>query len=83
MTFVTTDRFPGWRGNVLVGALAGEHLVRLVLDGDRVVGEERLLEERHQRIRDVQEGPDGAIWVLTDEDDGELLRIVPATAPSM
>jgi glucose/arabinose dehydrogenase len=76
MAFVTGPRFPAWRGNLLVGALAGKHVARLVLDGNRVVGEERLLECR-ARIRDVRVGPEGRIFVLTDEDDGELIELVP------
>lgn len=67
--------FPQWRGNILVGALSGKALVRLVLDGERVAGEERLLTDRGQRIREVAEGPDGALWLLTDEADGKLLRV--------
>jgi len=75
MMFYTGDRFPEWKGNLFVGALAGRALMRLVLDGERVVGEEHLLTERNQRIRDVRQGPDGAIYVLTG--DGAMLRIVP------
>ncbi len=67
--------FPAWKGNVLVGALSGKALVRLVLDGDRVTGEERLLTERGQRIREVAQAPDGAIWLLTDDANGKLLRL--------
>jgi glucose/arabinose dehydrogenase len=71
--------FPAWRGNLFVGALAGKHVARLTLDtrGDRVVGEERLLADRGKRVRDVRVGPDGALYVLTDEADGELLRLAP------
>ncbi len=75
MMFYTGDRFPQWKDNLFVGSLAGKALVRLVLKGERVVGEERLLGERNQRIRDVRQGPDGNIYVLTG--DGALLRIVP------
>ena len=75
LLFYTGERFPEWKGNLFIGALAAHALVRLVLDGERVVGEERLLTERHQRIRDVRQGPDGAIYVLTG--DGSLLRLVP------
>ena len=75
MLFYTGNRFPEWRGNLFLGALAAHALVRLVLDGERVVGEERLLTERHQRIRDVRQGPDGLVYVLTSE--GSLLRLVP------
>ncbi|MEY2883008.1 MAG: hypothetical protein RL490_732 [Pseudomonadota bacterium] len=68
---------PEWRGNVFIGGLGSMTLVRLVLKNDRVVGEERLLTDRKQRIRDVVEGPDGALWLLTDATDGKLLRVVP------
>ena len=77
MTFYTGDLFPQWRGNLFVGAMPGKHLVRLVLDRERVTAEEKLLTDLDQRIRDVRQGPDGALWVLTDEDNGRILRIVP------
>jgi glucose/arabinose dehydrogenase len=77
MTFVTSERYPDWQGGLLVGALAGRHLARLELEGDRVVGEEKLLTDLGERIRDVRQGPDGFIYVLTDSDDGRLLRLVP------
>ena len=80
MAFYTGDLIPGWRGNLLVGALAGQRLVRLELDGERVVGEEHLLRGMGKRIRDVRNGTDGAVWLLTDEPDGEILRIVDANA---
>jgi len=75
--FYDADLFPEWQGSLFVGALAGKHLARLTLSGDRVVGEERLLEGQ-ARIRDVKVGPDGAVYLLTDEDEGELLALVPA-----
>ena len=75
MLFYTGDRFPEWKGNLFVGSLGGRALMRLILDGDRVVGEERLLTERNQRVRDVRQGPDGAIYVLSGD---SLLRLVPA-----
>lgn len=78
MTFYTGDKFPRWRGNLMVGSLKDEMLVRLSLDGEKVVGEERLLENRLGRIRDVSQGPDGYLYLLTDEDDGMLVRIEPA-----
>jgi glucose/arabinose dehydrogenase len=68
---------PEWKNNLFVAALAGQHVARLVLDGDTVIGEERLLLDQHQRMRDVKEGPDGALWVITDEADGRLIRIRP------
>jgi glucose/arabinose dehydrogenase len=76
-TFYTGDLFPGWKGNLLVGALAGQALHRLVLDGEQVVAEEILLNDR-ARIRDVRQGPDGAVWLLTDDPQGEVLRVAPA-----
>ena len=75
--FYTGDLFPAWKGNLLVGALAGQHLARLVLDGERVVGEERLLGDLDARIRDVRVGPDGAVWMLIDQSKGRILRLVP------
>ncbi|MEZ5816535.1 MAG: PQQ-dependent sugar dehydrogenase [Hyphomicrobiaceae bacterium] len=77
MAFYTGSLFPAWRGNLLVGALAGQALHRLVLKNTQVVAEEVLLKKSHGRIRDVRQGPDGAIWLLTDEDDGRLLRVSP------
>jgi glucose/arabinose dehydrogenase len=74
------DLFPEWKGSFLVGGLSGRALVRLVLKDDRVVGEERLLAELGARIREVAQGPDGAIWLLTDERDGRLLRVTPKAA---
>jgi glucose/arabinose dehydrogenase len=79
MAFLTSDRYgPAWRGNLFVGALRGQHLVRLELDGARVVREQRLLAERRERIRDVRQGPDGLLYLLTDALDGRLLRLSPA-----
>jgi glucose/arabinose dehydrogenase len=68
--------FPGWEGNILVGALRGQHLSRLTLKDGRVVSEEPLLVDQHSRIRDVRVGPDGAVYVLTDT-DGKLLMLRP------
>ncbi|WP_372707665.1 PQQ-dependent sugar dehydrogenase [Brevundimonas sp.] len=67
--------FPGWRGNLLVAALRDKHIARLVLEGNRVVGEERLLTDLGERVRDVAVGPDGAVWVITDEPNGKLVRL--------
>jgi glucose/arabinose dehydrogenase len=78
MAFYTGDLLPAWRGNLFVGALAGQLLVRLELDGDKVVREERLLRELRERIRDVRQGPDGALWLLTDSSAGRLLRLAAA-----
>jgi glucose/arabinose dehydrogenase len=69
--------FPEWRGNLFIGAMKEKRLVRLVLDGNRVAGEEHLLVDRGRRVRDVREGPDGALYVVTDEDNGELWKIAP------
>jgi glucose/arabinose dehydrogenase len=73
--------FPEWKGNFFVGSLSKKALVRLVLQNDRVVGEEHLLTDRGDRIRDVVEGPDGALYLLTDDDDGKLLALAPAATP--
>ncbi|HEY5789087.1 MAG TPA: PQQ-dependent sugar dehydrogenase, partial [Gammaproteobacteria bacterium] len=78
MAFYSGERFPAWRGNLFVGSLKFRQLVRLELDGERVVGEERLLTDRLGRIRDVRDGPDGYLYLLTDEADGRLLRLEPA-----
>ena len=77
MVFYTGDRFPAWKGNLLVGALKGRMLVRLKLDGDKVVNEERLLRSMGRRIRDVRQGLDGFIYLLTDEENGQILRVEP------
>lgn len=77
MAFYDADRFPAWRGSLFIGALADRELIRLALDGDKVVAEERLLGERKARIRDVRQGPDGHVYVLTDASPGELLRLAP------
>jgi len=78
MAFYTGNAFPTWQGSLFTGALAGQMLVRLTLDGDKVTGEERLLQGLHERIRDVRQGPDGALWLLTDSQAGRLLRLAPA-----
>jgi glucose/arabinose dehydrogenase len=69
--------FPEWKGDFFIGGLSSKALVRLKLKDDRVIGEERLLLDRGQRIREVVQGPDGALYVLTDEEDGKLLRLTP------
>ncbi|MGH7530377.1 MAG: PQQ-dependent sugar dehydrogenase [Gemmatimonadales bacterium] len=78
LMFYTADRFPAWQGDLFVGALGHELLVRLELDGARVIAQERLLERLGDRIRDVRQGPDGLIYVLTDEADGRIVRLEPA-----
>jgi glucose/arabinose dehydrogenase len=82
ISFYNGKLFPAWQGNLFVAALAAKHLARLVLQGDRVIGEERLLTELDTRIRDVKEGPDGALYVLTDRDGGKLLKLVPKESSS-
>jgi glucose/arabinose dehydrogenase len=77
IAFYKGTRFPAWQDSLFVSALAGKSLVRLVLNGDRVVGEERLLTELNARIRGVNEGPDGALYILTDGNTGKILRLVP------
>lgn len=76
MAFYDGALFPAWRGNLFVGALAGKALHRLVLDGETIVAEEVLLKDLGERIRDVRQGPDGALWLLTDDANGRVLRIV-------
>jgi glucose/arabinose dehydrogenase len=81
MAFYTGKRFPQWQGNLFVGALAGQLLMRIELDGERIVKQERLLEnpgERIGRIRDVRQGPDGLLYLLTDDVNGKLIRLEPA-----
>ena len=77
MTFYDGKLMPEWKNNLFVAGLAGQHVARLILNGNRVVGEERLLLDQHQRMRDVKEGPDGALWVITDDPDGRLIRVAP------
>lgn len=77
MLFYTGDKFPLWSGNLLIGALKDRMLVRLELNGERVVKEERMLKNTLGRIRDVRQGPDGYIYLLTDHDDGHLVRLKP------
>jgi glucose/arabinose dehydrogenase len=74
MAFYTGDLFPDWKGNLFVGAMAGQHLVRLVLNGEKVVSEEKLLVDLKQRIREVRQGPDGALYVFAGS---SLLRLSP------
>ncbi len=78
MTFYTGDAFPQWRGNVFVGALAGQHLRRVVFDGNQVVSQERLLANAGHRIRDVRTGPDGYLYLLVDAPSAPVLRLEPA-----
>jgi glucose/arabinose dehydrogenase len=78
MAFYTATAFPQWNGDLFVGALRGQMLVRLDIKGGRIVGEERMLEGTIGRIRDVRQGPDGSLLVLTDAGDGAIWRISPA-----
>jgi glucose/arabinose dehydrogenase len=75
MAFLTSDRYPEWKGNLFVGALRGQQLARLELDGRRVVKQERLLQDFGQRIRTVVQGPDGWLYLLTDAGEGQLIRL--------
>jgi glucose/arabinose dehydrogenase len=74
ITFYTADAIPAWKGNLLIAALSGQAIVRLTLDGEKVVDEERI--PMGARIRDVVQGPDGAVYALTDEGNGEILRLI-------
>jgi len=78
MAFYNGKLFPKWNGSLFTGALAGKMLVRLQLNGNAVTGEERLLQNLYERIRDVRQGPDGALWLLTDNSAGRILRVSPA-----
>jgi aldose sugar dehydrogenase len=75
MAFYTGDVIPEWKGSLFVGALAGMMLVRLTLEGNKVTGEERLFQDLDERIRDVLQGPDGALYIATDNDPGRILRV--------
>ncbi len=80
MAFLVGHPQSAWNNSLLLGALAGQSLIRLSLDGDRIVAEERLLTDLRSRIRDVRVGADGRVYVLTDEGNGQLLRLVPPAA---
>jgi len=75
LAFVTSERYPGWKGSLMVGTLRGQTLIRLTLDGRRITGEERLLTALGQRIRDVRQGPDGWIYIVTDGSEGQVIRL--------
>ncbi|MBU1345893.1 MAG: PQQ-dependent sugar dehydrogenase [Alphaproteobacteria bacterium] len=77
-TFYSGAMFPGWEGDLLVAGLKEKHIARLVIENDRVVGEERLLTDLGERIRDIAVGSDGAVWAITDEDNGKLVRLAVA-----
>lgn len=77
MAFYAGKKFPKWEGDLFIGALAHRHLARVRFSGTRVVEEERLLEDLNRRVRDVRVGPEGNLWVLTDHDPGQILRLEP------
>lgn len=77
MTFYTGDVFPAWKGNLFVGALRDQVLVRLSVRGEQIVDEERILTELEERIRDVRQGPNGYLYILTDSPNGKLIRLTP------
>lgn len=79
LAFSTGKLFPKWKGDLFVGALRAQLLSRLDVENGKIVGEERLFEERFGRIRDVREGPKGALWLLIDDTEGTLLRVTPAS----
>jgi mono/diheme cytochrome c family protein len=82
--FYTGGKFPGWRNNLFIGGMSGMQVARLIMDGEKVVGEEKLLMDRCQRIKVIEQGPDGYIYILTDQMpplENEILRIVPASKP--
>jgi glucose/arabinose dehydrogenase len=79
LAFYEGDAFPEWQGDMLVGALRSELLVRLTMDGQKITGEERMLEGELGRIRDVRVGPDGLVYLLNDEDEGGVYRLEPAS----
>jgi glucose/arabinose dehydrogenase len=77
MAFYTANLFPAWKGSLFIGGHGTRDLVRLSLNGEKVVGEERLLTENRETIRDVRQGPDGALYVVTDGSNGKILKLVP------
>lgn len=81
LAFYDGALIPGWQGDLLVGALRGRALIRLDLNGNKVIGEERIIDGQFGRIRDVDTGPDGAVYILTDDSDGKLVRLAPVPAP--
>jgi glucose/arabinose dehydrogenase len=77
LTVYSGDLFPEWKGNFFIAGLSSKALIRLTLDGDRVSGEERLLTDRKERLREVVQGPEGALYLLTDGDHAKLLKLTP------
>lgn len=78
MAFYTGEVFPAWQGDLFIGSLVHRRLVRLTLDGETVTGEEQMLGELGERLRDVRQGPDGALYLLTDNANGRILRLEPS-----
>ncbi len=77
MAFLTSERYPGWQGQLFIGSLRAEALIRIELDGRKALRQERLLKTLNERIRDVRQGPDGYLYLLTDNPDGRVLRVLP------
>ena len=77
MTFYTGNAFPAWKDSLFIGGLAGKALVRLTVNGESIVGEERLLQDQNERVRDVVQGPDGALYLLTDNAMGRIPKLKP------
>ena len=77
MAFLTSDRYPGWKGQLFIGSLRAQALIRIELAGNVVVKQERLLQNLNERIRDVRQGPDGLLYLLTDNAGGRILRLMP------
>jgi aldose sugar dehydrogenase len=80
MFFYTADLFPQWKGSLFIGGMASTNIVRLDVQGEKITGEERLLKDlqpKPERIRDVHQGPEGAIYALTDSPQGRILKLVP------
>jgi glucose/arabinose dehydrogenase len=77
MEYYTGDRYPGWKGSFFVGSLSYGALVRLVVSNDRVTVEERHLHDMRERVRDVHQGPDGYLYLITDSGNGRILRVLP------
>ena len=77
MEFYTGNAFPGWKGSIFIGGLASQRLVRLVIKDNKVIGEEHLLNDRKKRIRDVRQGKNGELYIVTDESNGELWKLTP------
>ena len=75
--FYTGDAFPAWKGSLFIGGMGAQALVRLTLENDRVTGEEHLLTDRKQRVRDVRQGPDGALYLVTDQENGQVWKVAP------